>query len=472
VPRGLHWFRNDLRLRDNTALAALAGAAEQWLPVFVLDPRLLRESGDARPRARFLLDGVARLSADLAERGVPLLVRRGRPELVIPRLLSETGARLLSFNADTTPFARRRDAAVRRAAERIGARVIESGDRVIFEAGELRSASGRGYAVYTPYRNAWWKRWRSEPRRAARAPRLPVPIPGWAAEPLPAVALKAAAPGSTLRFPTAGEPAAQRRLQAFLERRAARYAADRDRPDLDGTSRLSPYLRFGALSVRDCFERALEAAAAEPPLRRGVAKWLDELIWRDFHAAILAEHPRVAREAWRPEYRALDWNDDPDGFSAWCAGRTGYPLVDAGMRQLAAAGWVHNRVRMVVASFLVKDLWIDWRAGERFFFERLVDGDPASNNGGWQWAASTGSDAQPYFRVFHPVAQGLRHDPGGAYVREWVPELRGLPGALAHQPWLAPRPPADYPPPIVDHAARRRAALERFRRARGRGAAA
>jgi deoxyribodipyrimidine photo-lyase len=193
-----------------------------------------------------------------------------------------------------------------------------------------------------------------------------------------------------------------------------------------------------------------------------VQKWIDELLWREFYAAILDAHPHVTRGAWRREYDALRWNEDPGGFAAWCEGRTGYPLVDAGMRQLAASGWMHNRVRMVAASFLVKDLLVDWRLGERFFFQRLVDGDPASNNGGWQWAASTGTDAQPWFRIFNPVAQGRRYDPDGSYVRRFVPELRNVDDDYVHAPWLAPSPPRDYPAPIVDHAERRAEALRRF----------
>jgi deoxyribodipyrimidine photo-lyase len=252
-----------------------------------------------------------------------------------------------------------------------------------------------------------------------------------------------------------------RRLDRFLETAVGRYHERRDRPDLDATSRLSPYLRFGAISVRHCFARAEEAAHAEPALQRGVAKWLDELVWREFYSAILEEHPRVLRENHRRAYDAVVWNEDPDGFEAWCEGRTGYPIVDAGMRQLRATGWMHKRVRRIVASFLTKDLVIDWRMGERFFLERLVDGDPASNNGGWQWAASTGTDAQPYFRIFNPVAQARRWDPQGRYVRRWLPELGEVADAHVHAPWEGGLP-ADYPPPIVDHAEQRELALERF----------
>jgi deoxyribodipyrimidine photo-lyase len=463
--RGLHWFRNDLRLRDNIALEALARRAEQWLPVFVLDPRIIAGPRVGGPRARFLLDCLGRLSRDLEKRGVPLLVRAGRPEEVLPKLLHETGARLLSFNEDTTPFARGRDAAVQQAVERTGGEVVSRLDHVVFRSSEVRTASGGAYAVYTPYRKSWWKRWVEDSRYPVRLGRLPSPIPGFSPGRIPDPGELGLEAGEC-DVPKGGEDAATRRLEGFLRTRATQYHRDRDRPDRDGTSRLSPYLRFGVISVRECFARAEEAAQVEPTLQQGVAKWLDELVWREFYSAILEEHPRVLRENYRREYDALVWNDDPKGFEAWCEGRTGYPIVDAGMRQLGATGWMHNRVRMIVASFLTKDLLIDWREGERFFFERLVDGDPASNNGGWQWAASTGTDAQPYFRIFNPVAQGKRWDPEGRYVRRWVRELRGVPVANVHAPWEGDRPPAGYPPPIVDHAERRELALERYRSAR------
>jgi deoxyribodipyrimidine photo-lyase len=465
VTRGLHWFRNDLRLRDNTALEALATRVEQWLPVFVLDPRITAGPSGGEPRARFLLDCLGRLSRDLEKRGVPLLVRKGRPEDVLPKLLHETGARLLSFNEDATPFARLRDAAVRQGVERSGGQVVACLDRVVFRSSEVRTAAGGAYAVYTPYRKTWLRRWSEEHRLPVGRPgRLPPPIPGFSAERIPDP--RDLGIGSVdCDIPTGGEKAAERRLDRFLATSAARYDEDRDRPDRDGTSRLSPYLRFGAISVRECFARAEQAADTEPALLRGIEKWLGELVWREFYSAILEEHPRVLRESYRREYDHLVWNDDPKGFEAWCEGRTGYPIVDAGMRQLRATGWMHNRARMIVASFLTKDLLVDWREGARFFFERLVDGDPASNNGGWQWAASTGTDAQPYFRIFNPVTQGRRWDPEGRYVRKWIPELREVPDPHVHAPWdFGLR--GDYPPPVVDHAERRVLALERYRSAR------
>jgi len=461
MPWGLHWFRNDLRLHDNTALEALAERAEAWLPVFILDPRLVGSARSGAARMSFLLDCLAQLARALEKRGVPLVIRSGRPEQELPKLLAETGARLLSFNRDVTPFARERDAAVRVAVTRSGVEVIERLDHVVFAASEVRTAKGGAYSVYSPYRKTWWQRWRAQPRRPASARQLPAPIPGFAADPVPSP-LAFGLEAGRRSLPAGGEEAAARRLERFFATAVERYHEDRDRPDRDGTSRLSPYLRFGAISVRECFARGEEACVAEPKLRAGVSKWFDELVWREFYSSILEEHPRVLRESYRSEYDALVWNDDPDGFEAWCEGRTGYPIVDAGMRQLRQTGWMHNRVRMIVASFLTKDLLLDWRAGERFFFDQLVDGDPASNNGGWQWAASTGTDPQPYFRIFNPVAQGQRWDPAGDYVRRWVPELQSLRGAHVHSPWEADRPPSDYPPPIVDHAERREIALERF----------
>jgi deoxyribodipyrimidine photo-lyase len=468
MTRALHWFRNDLRLRDNTALMRLASRADEWLPVFVLDSRILGSNDSGESRTRFLLDCLSRLQRDLEKRGVPLLVRRGRPEDVLPRLAHETGASLVTFNEDTTPFARTRDAAIQRALERDGVEVDVSLDSVIYRAGELRTGSGGAYSVYSPYRKTWWKRWQDEPRLPVRMRRLPRPIPGFEAVRVP-VARELGLGEQAVELPTGGEAAASRRLSRFLDTAAARYHEDRDRPDRDGTSRLSPYLRFGVISVRQCFASGLEAMAAEPALRPGVSKWLDELIWREFYAGILEENPRVLRESYRSAYDSLVWNDDPKGFEAWCEGRTGYPIVDAGMRQLQATGWMHNRVRMIVASFLTKDLLIDWREGERFFFKHLVDGDPASNNGGWQWASSTGTDAQPYFRIFNPVTQGRRFDPEGIYVRRWLPELRDVPLAQLHAPWQGGPVTGHYPAPIVDHADRRKLCLERFRAVREDG---
>ncbi len=460
--RAVHWFRSDLRLRDNTALAAAAAdSARELVLLFVLDERLLRGDALGPPRLRFLLDSLARLGAVLAARGQRLVVKRGVPEQVIPALLRELGIDRIHWNRDYGPFARRRDAAVRAAATAFGVTVHEHKDRVVFESHELRTKTGGPFQVYTPFRNAWWERWHAE-RPALSGPlRLPPPIATVQGDALPTASSLGVVDDAT-QLPTAGEDAAARRLDRFLAGPIRDYLRDRDRPDIDGTSRLSPYLRFGAISVRTCVHAALEVLHAEPRARDGARKWIDELIWREFYHAILSENPHVLMRCYRAEYDALAWDDDDASFRAWCAGRTGYPFVDAAMRQLAASGWMHNRARMVVASFLTKDLGIDWRRGERFLYQRLVDGDPASNNGGWQWAASTGTDAQPYFRIFHPVTQGERFDPEGAYVRRFVPELRDVELRFLQKPWQAPSPPRGYPSPIVDHAERRIRALRRF----------
>ncbi len=457
----MHWFRNDLRLADNHALADAARARE-LIALFVLDPRLLRANRRAIPRMRFLLDCLARLARDLERRGSRLVVRRGLPERALPELVRESGATHVFWNRDSTPFARVRDARVREALLQSGAQVRERADRLVFD--DVRKDDGSAYAVYGAYRRAWQRRLAAEPIRTRAAPRLPPTPKSVASLELPAASDWQDA--DLAELPTGGEQAASRRLAAFLEMGVRDYAEKRDLPALDGTSRLSPYLRFGAISARRCVAQALALAQTEPAARAGVRKWIDELVWREFYATLLAAHPRVLREPFRQEYARFVWNDDAPAFEAWQRGRTGYPIVDAGMRQLLATGWMHNRVRMLAASFLVKDLLCDWRLGERHFFERLVDGDPASNDGNWQWSAGTGTDAQPFFRIFNPTAQGERFDPGGDYVRRWIPELRGLSGAAVHRPWDAGLAAPRYPPPIVDHAERRAVALERLQAVR------
>jgi deoxyribodipyrimidine photo-lyase len=340
---------------------------------------------------------------------------------------------------------------------------------VLFESAELRTRAGQPYRVYSPFRRAWLARLREDRPPLAGPLRLPRPIPALDAGRPPNLAEFGASDDAT-RIPRASEAAARARLQRFLDGRIGDYARQRNHPAVDGTSRLSPYLRLGLISPRICVEAALEVAAEHPRRADGTWKWMDELIWREFYSAILEEHPHVLSRPFRPEYQRVRWDDDEARFRAWCEGRTGYPFVDAAMRQLATEGWMHNRARMVVASFLTKDLLLDWRWGERFFMQRLVDGDPASNNGGWQWSASTGTDAQPYFRIFNPVAQGERFDADGRYVRRFVPELRRVPDRTVHHPWDADRPPSGYPGPIVDHAHQRQLALARYEAARRRAA--
>jgi deoxyribodipyrimidine photo-lyase len=464
--RALHWFRSDLRLLDNAALAEAAARSDALAGVFVFDDRLLRSPRVGPPRLRFLRECVARLGEALAARGHALVVRRGDPVAEVVALAREARAGLVSWNRDYGPYARSRDARVRAALGAAGAEVLEAKDRVLFEGGEVRTRSGGAFRVFTPFRKAWLARLGEEGVARARALRLPGPIPGLAPGRVPEPTEIGADPGGPLELPAPGEEAARRRLDRFLDGSLAAYGSCRNLVAEDGTSRLSPYLRLGVLSPRACVAAALDAAARDPASAGGASVWLDELVWREFYHAILAEHPFVLRRSFRPEFDRVRWDDDPAAWQAWCEGRTGYPIVDAAMRQLLATGWMHNRARMIVASFLTKDLLLDWRLGERFFMQRLVDGDPASNNGGWQWAASTGTDAQPWFRIFHPVLQGERFDPDGRYVRRFLPELRDVPDRFVHRPWEAPRPPAGYPPPLVDHAERRLVALQRFQASR------
>ena len=466
--RVIHWFRSDLRIADNTALADACRRADALAPVFVLDDALLARHRDAHPRLRFLHACLDDLAAELDAAGSRLIVLRDAPHRCLPALARACKASLVTWNRDYGPHAKERDRRVRDAFARDGVDVRTFKDRVVFEGGEVRSAQGGTYSVYTHYRRAWWRRYQAGPPASRPTSAMPPCIPDGPAD--ASAGLRGhGAPADATDIPPGGAESARERLDAFLGGAARRYHVDRNFPALAGTSRLSPYLRFGAISVRECVRAGLALAAAEPEAEEGVRAWIDELVGREFDHAILDAHPRVLAGAFREAYDGLEWDDDADRLEAWQAGMTGYPIVDAGMRELAATGWMHNRARMIVASFLVKDLHVDWREGERWFMRRLVDGDPASNNGGWQWAASTGTDAQPYFRIFNPTSQGERFDPDGEYVRRWVPELEGLPGSEVHRPWAARRRSGAYPARIVDHARERAVALARFRAVRGDG---
>ena len=463
--RGLHWFRNDLRLQDNRALDDLFQTVDEWCGLFVLEPRLVDIPSVSRKRLSFLFECLDDLATDITQVGNRLVIIEGPAETQIPQVMHEMSASVLSFNESTTPFAKSRDQSVICSVEKAGHRVLKRRDHVIFSATDIRSSKGSAYSVYTPYRNAWWKKYSQNDHDNVTPSKRPGPIAslGPVSTPKLFVSLKRGLDKPAFK---SGHQAAYNRLNQFLNKPVALYHQNRDRPDLDGTSRLSMHLRFGTISVRECFKQAMEAAHTDPTYKPGVQQWLDELVWREFYNAILEENPRVLHSNYRQEYDYLNWQNNPDHFSAWCEGRTGFPIVDAGIRQLLSTGWMHNRIRMIVASFLTKDLLIDWKLGERFFFEHLVDGDPASNNGGWQWAASTGTDAQPYFRIFNPWKQSERWDPEGDYIRHWVAELRDVPASQLHSPTSAAQLTSDYPAPIVDHASQRRAALMVYRKAR------
>ena len=439
------WIRRDLRLTDNLALQAALSGGGAFVPVFVLDPRLLAKP--AERRQAFLFAGLRALAQDLRALGSGLLIRSGDPVEELPRLAQELGGLPVFAEEDASPYARERDRLVgTRAALQLLPGV---GGQAL---GAVLKADGTPYTVFTPFSRAW--KALPPPTLLTRKPLSLPKLPALASDDLP----DQPAPAN---FP-AGEQEAQRRLDAFLDGPIYAYKAERDRMDLEGTSALSPYLRFGMLSARQAAQAARGAWLSAPieSARSGAETWLNELIWREFYLSILYHFPRVLTESFVPAGKLIHWRTAPLDLAAWQSGRTGYPVVDAGMRQLASQGWMHNRARMITASFLVKHLLVNWQEGEAWFIRQLVDGDPASNNGGWQWTAGTGTDAAPYFRVFNPILQGLKFDPLGAYVRRWVPELTGVPDRYIHTPWEMPaeleraascRVGVDYPLPIVEH---------------------
>lgn len=478
------WIRRDLRLTDNRALDAAVRHAPTVVPLFILDGQLLASGYMSPRRTNFLFSGLEVLHQALQAIGSRLIIRRGPPARALSELLDELRSGNAGDNVhvfaerDVSPYARQRDAGL---AETLPITFVEGPG--ILPVDSVRKPDGSAYTVYTPYRRRWQEIATAQPPAVIPPPYLLSTPAHIASEALPIVTPRkdmAATADVEGAFPP-GEAEAVARLERFISGKDApinRYADDRNRPDLAGTSQLSPYLRFGMLSPRHAYAaaRTVQEQASTPSARQGIETWISELIWREFYLSILANFPHVRSASFRPEYDRIRWINDPAQFDAWCAGMTGYPLVDAAMRQLQATGWMHNRVRMVVASFLVKDLLIDWRWGERWFMQHLVDGDPAANNGGWQWAAGTGTDAAPYFRIFNPVMQSAKFDPDGAYIRRWLPELAGVPLKHIHAPWEMSaadqvrsgcRIGSDYPRPMVDHHAVRERTLAAYKAALG-----
>ncbi|HEX3784880.1 MAG TPA: deoxyribodipyrimidine photo-lyase [Pseudonocardiaceae bacterium] len=446
----LLWFRRDLRLGDHPALAAAAERAERCLAVFVLDERLLAPAGPAR--RIFLSRSLHVLREQLAGR---LLVVAGDPATVLPPLAARLGADSVHISADCAPYGRGRDDAVRAALAETGIDLVTTGSPYAVTPGRVRKRDGDPFKVFTPFFRAWCDHgWRAPAMTSESTVDWVDPVEVAESVPLPEESMP-----EGLSLPEAGESAATTAWQDFREAALADYDRHRDRPDLPGSSRLSAYLHWGALHPR-----TLLADLADD--RPGAEAFRRELAWREFHADVLWHRPETARRNYDHRFDVMDHEHGPaadEAFTAWCAGATGYPVVDAGMRQLLAEGWMHNRIRMVVASFLVKDLHLPWWRGARHFMRHLVDGDLASNQLNWQWVAGCGTDAAPYFRIFNPITQGQKFDPDGNYVRRYVPELRGVPGRAVHQPWTLPAgPPTGYPLPIVEHAEERREALRRY----------
>jgi len=466
------WFRRDLRLHDNGALAAAAVSERPVVPLFVLDEesRGVRSLGGA---SRWWLHRSLRsLAEDLARMGLSLCLRRGPASDVLREVVAETGAGRVVWNRCYEPASVARDTTVEMTLRAAAVEAESCAGSLLSEPGEILTGQGAPYRVFTPF----WKRLREcyrmpEPHPT---PRESIPGPAVASDRLDDWGLQPAAPdwaGGLRETWEVGETAARRRLADFMEDGVERYLVDRDRPDLAGSSRLSPHLHWGEIGPHQVWRAAAPLIEAGAPGESGPEALLRELAWRDFSHHLLSDSPHMERDNWRPAFDRFPWREDPRALAAWQEGRTGYPIVDAGMRELWHTGWMHNRVRMIAASFLTKDLLIHWRHGEAWFWDTLVDADLANNVANWQWVAGSGADAQPFFRIFNPVRQAEKFDPAGAYVRRWVPEIARLPDRWRHQPWEAPpnvlseagiELGRNYPPPMVDHAAARHRALSAY----------
>jgi deoxyribodipyrimidine photo-lyase len=467
------WLRRDLRLGDVPALDAAAASGAPLLPAYVLDDDTPGEWRLGAASRWWLAGSLRALEADLRGRGSRLLLRRGLTSSVLVELARETGAQAVYFTRGHEPYMPALEARLHIALADAGVGCRRFGGHVFLEPEAVGNKSGEPFKVFTPFYKACQTR--EPPARPLAAPKTLRATKRWpASEPLESWGLEPASPdwASQMRqFWTPGEAGARTRLRHFIDEALMDYAANRDRPDRDGTSRLSPHLAFGEISPRQIWHAVSHAAETDGARGKGASAYIRELYWREFSHHLLFHRPELPEQPLRPEFAALPWRTDPAALGAWRKGRTGYPIVDAGLRQLWALGWMHNRVRMVAASFLTKHLLIPWREGEAWFWDTLVDADLANNAASWQWVAGSGADAAPYFRVFNPILQGRKFDPQGDYVRRWVPELARLPAEHIHAPWEAP---ADvlrsagvvlgenYPRPIIAHEDGRRQALAAY----------
>jgi len=440
----VHWFRCDLRLSDNTALHAAVKASDIIVPIFIFDPKILKSPDISANQVAFMIECLRSLEKNIEVVGGKLIFRHGPVLDEMRAVFRESGAHALYYNRDYEPYARQRDTAVEKLARSLDIEVHSFKDNAIHDTGEVLKADGKPYGVFTPYSRVW--RSTSKPEVV---PAVKFSSPAKAKSPASRTLPSAEELGfkCDINLPPAGERVARNLLRKFAADDLLHYVGNRDFPAKNATSRFSPHLRLGTLSPRTVWAVAEKAGRDHPHAKPSTDVFVNELIWRDFYRQILWHYPHIAEGCFRPQYDALKWENNEKYFAAWCEGRTGYPLVDAGMRQLNTSGWMHNRVRMVVAMFLTKDLLVSWQWGERYFMQKLLDADLASNNGGWQWSAGTGTDAQPWFRIFNPSSQAQKFDPEGRYIHQFVPEADTL----------------NYPAPIVDHSKQRLKALAMFR---------
>ena len=462
--KSLVWLRRDLRAFDHAALHHALTSSNAVYCAFIYDSDILNSLPRSDRRVDFIHASLAELDAELRQMGGGLIVRHASAVQAIPALAAELGVDAVYVNGDYEPQAIARDQAVQARLREDGRGFFSYKDQVIFEKSEVLTLASQTFSVFTPYKNAWLKRMAAEPGCTDAWPVEPhaanfAPPPAGAR--LPSLDEIGFDPASLPMAP--GMSGAAALFEDFIARIGA-YGDARNYPAVKGPSYLSVHLRFGTLSIRHLV-RTVSALIANGAGGEGAPVWLSELIWREFYAMILFQHPRVVERAFKPAYDAIKWESGPEAqalFAAWCEGRTGYPLVDAAMAQLNQTGYMHNRLRMVTACFLIKDLGVDWRWGERYFALLLNDYDLASNNGGWQWAASTGCDAQPYFRIFNPVTQSEKFDAKGKFIRKYLPQLATLSDKEIHAPWLSATRVADYPQPIIRHDEARTKTLERY----------
>jgi deoxyribodipyrimidine photo-lyase len=452
----LVWIRRDLRLQDHAPLAQASSLANSLAVVFVFDSLILEKIEKEDKRLSFIFQSLEEIEANLIKRGSRLIIRHGDPKKEIPLVAKSIGASFVCVGKDYEPYAKERDAAVKKLLAKEQIEFISVKDQVIFEEREILTKEGNPFKVFTPYKNAWLQKLETKFYEERKSFHQNYRKESDLKSVLQRIDLKDIGFQSTSLWLPPGEKAAQKRLNDFLPNMKS-YFENRNFPALaNGTSGLSVHLRFGTISPRACVRAALTQK------NKGHEGWLNEIVWRDFYHMILDQFPHVASKAFKLDYEKIRWPGKPQHFEAWCKGETGYPLIDAAMRHFNDTGWMHNRLRMVVASFLTKDLLVDWRMGEAYFAKKLLDFDLAANNGGWQWSASTGCDAQPYFRIFNPYSQSENFDPKGDFIRKHVEELTNVKGDSIHcpEPLLVP----SYARPIVDHKEQREKALSLFKK--------